>query len=102
MQPALDEGLGGRLGLLPVALHDVGAAHEQLSHARLGVRLMQREIDDRHRKADRVGMLGRLLVGQKRRQRAGLGEAEAVAHARVGKGVLDRVHEALGDGRAAV
>ena len=47
-------------------------------------------------------MLGGLLVGQERRQRGGLGQAEAVADARVRERLLDAVHEALGDRRAAV
>ncbi len=37
VQPAVHERLGGRLGLVPVALHDVRAAHQQLADA--GVRI---------------------------------------------------------------
>ena len=47
-------------------------------------------------------MLGGLLVGQEGGQRGGLGEAEAIAHARVRERLHDPVHEALGDRRAAV
>ena len=102
VQPAFDERLGRGLGLVPVALHDVGAAHQQLTHPGFGIGLVDREVDDGHGEADRVGVLRRLLVGQERGQRRGLGQPEAVAHARAREGVLDLVHQGLGDGGAAV
>ena len=42
MQPAVDERLGGRLGLVPVARDDVRPADQQLADARLRVGLVER------------------------------------------------------------
>ncbi len=91
-----------RLGLVPVALHDVLAAHEQLADAALLVALAQREIDDRHREADRVGVIDGVLVRQERGQRRGLGQSESVADARARERVGDHAHGARCDRRAAV
>src|SRR3954453_20566757 len=69
VQPAADEGLLRGVGVVPVALHDVGPADQQLADAGLGVGPVDREIDDGHREADGVRVLGGLLVGEVARQR---------------------------------
>ena len=89
-------------GLLPVTMDDVGPTNEQLANPALGVGPVDGEIHHGHRETHGVGVLGGLRVWKERRQRRGLGQAEAVAHARVGEGAFDLVNEALGDRGATV
>ena len=46
VQPAVDERLGGLLGLAPVAAHDVRPADQQFADARLGVGVGEVDVDD--------------------------------------------------------
>ena len=83
VQPAVDERLGGLLGLVPVAGDDVLAADQQLADVRRLVDVDEVELDDRRGEADGLGPLSAVLVGQERRDRRRLGQAEAVAQTRV-------------------
>ena len=89
-----------RVRLVPVAVDDVGPAHQELADAVDG--LVQREVDDRRGEAHGVGVLGRPLVGEERGDGGGLGEAEAVADPRVRERLLDAADERGRDRRAAV
>jgi hypothetical protein len=102
VQPPVDEGLRRLLGLAPVAGDHVGAADEQLADPRPGVRLGYVEVDDRGGEADRVGVLGGVLVGQVGGDRRGLGQPEPVADAGSRESCLEPVHEVGGDRRAPV
>src|SRR5271155_548097 len=48
-KPAIHERLRRGLRLVPVALHHVRPAHEQLTHERVGVGLVDRHVNHRHR-----------------------------------------------------
>ena len=83
VQPAVDDRRRRRLGLVPVARHDDRALDEDLAGL-AGVRgacrraSAMRELDGRHRQADRVGLSQRVGAGERVATGRRLGEAVGV------------------------
>ncbi|HUO69496.1 MAG TPA: hypothetical protein VMU39_01865 [Solirubrobacteraceae bacterium] len=102
MQPAVDERLRGRLRLVPVARAHARAADQDLADAGLGIGLIDRDFGVRRREPHRIRVVRRPLMGQERRDRRALRQAEPVADARTIKPLLDLMDERGRDRRAPV
>ena len=106
VQPAAGERLGGRRGLVPVTLHDVGALDPQLAdrpRREVVAQLVDHlEADHRYGGPHAVGMGHVVLSAVERRHRRRLGEAVAVGRDAAGEQLLDPAHELGRRGRAAI
>ena len=102
VQPPIHECLSRLFGFVPVAGHDVRAAHEKLPDPSRAVGLINPQIDDGRGEADRVGVRGGVLMWQVGRHRGCLGEAETVPDPRGGHRLHELVHQVGRDRGAAV
>ena len=106
MEPAVGEALRRGLGLVPIALHDVGALDPELAHLVRGNLLAplahRLHLADGHRQPHALGLAHVVLADVEGRDRGGLGEPVAVAGRNRGKRLLDAAHELGRGGRAAI